>query len=135
METVKPVVIDSDPGKILRLLALSVVFVVGGLYMVATSPSLQVTIMGFAATAFFGAVGALLLAAVIRPPRLVLDDAGVSYRGLRSWHVPWGDVNRFRVVRQGRRTSVAIDYRSDAHPGRAWWLRRPRSIADRTCSA
>ncbi len=131
MDPILPLMIESDPAKSWRLLLLSLAFVAAGAFMAATAPGLQAIAIGMAGVAFFGALALVLISRIIWPPRLVVTEDGLAWSGkLRSWTVPWRDVQRFRLRQERRSASVLIDYRDGGRPRRSWFRGRPGGIAD-----
>jgi len=122
-----PVVICGDRGKSFKMLAMAGVLATGSAFGVSAGKDALVLLLG---CLFFGFVALQSLVALIRPPKLVIDAEGLTWRGMRSWRVHWSDVERFRLMALRRSSTVLIDYREGRVPIGAWTrFRQPKEAS------
>ena len=97
----------SSRAKLLIAFFGSAVFTVGGAFMIADD-----TVSRFSAwtvASFFGVCTIVFAATILRPFRLVADEAGFTLSGgtrLRPKTIPWTDVERFFVYKAPGRFST-----------------------------
>jgi len=112
-----PIVIAVSRGRTSLLLAGSLAFVAGGVFMAAQAGSLAA---GLVPLAFFGACAALALSMLLWPPKLTIGPDGLAQEGLwRTERLAWRDICDFRPATLGIGTrAVGFDYTSRRSRGR-----------------
>ena len=75
-------------------------------------------VVGWSSIVFFGCGGIVLLWSFLKErlfdrPHLTINDEGISYRGMKTWHVRFADVASFEVRRLGDNNFVAINYKPE----------------------
>jgi uncharacterized membrane protein YhaH (DUF805 family) len=120
-----PIVVEGSRARAILLLAGSLSFVLGGLYVVARSGGLA----GLVPTLFFSLTGALALWMVLEPPRLEVGPAGIAQRVLgRTHRLGWADIHDFRPASVGiGARAVGFDY-LEQRPTRGWLRRLSAAI-------
>jgi len=94
----------------LGMLLAAVLFTIGGGLMLADGES-----FGWVAIAFFGVLGVpTFVYLLLNPDRLILDSAGfVRYMfGRRDRLTEWTEIEKFRVVQEGRKQIVEVIFSS-----------------------
>jgi uncharacterized membrane protein YhaH (DUF805 family) len=111
-----PIVVEGSRVRAILLLAGSLAFVLGGLYVVAQSGVLA----GFVPTLFFSLTGAVALWMVLEPPWLEIGPDGIAQRVLgRTHRLSWADIHDFRPASVGiGARAVGFDYLKAPTSGR-----------------
>ncbi len=91
-------------------------FVFGGLYVLHMHRNVYHLVVGWGCIVFFGCGGIVLLWSFLKErlfgqPHLTINDKGISYRGMKTWHVRFADVASFEARRLGNNNFVAINYK------------------------
>ena len=94
----------------------SILFVCGGVYILHMYKNVYHLVVGWGTIVFFGCGGIVLLWSFLKErlfdqPHLTINDEGISYRGMKTWHVRFADVASFEVRRLGDNNFVAINYK------------------------
>lgn len=85
-----PMVIHNGLGKNLKMLALNLIFVAIGIWMIVDGDGWS----GWFVSVFFGLCALVLIWALLdRRPRLVLDHEGISDRTLGVGKILWSDID------------------------------------------
>ena len=106
--------------RMLLLILGSILFVLGGIYVLHMHKNVFHLVVGWSSIVFFGCGGIVLLWSFLKErlfdrPHLTINDEGIdegiSYRGMKTWHVRFADVASFEVRRLGDNNFVAINYK------------------------
>ncbi len=117
-----PMTFATDRWKSFKALLISLAFVAGSLLILGP----DVRWIAIAGIVFFGGAALFALATLVVPSKLLLDEEGFRWRGLRSWRVAWGDVERFRLEVFRRNVTVYVDYKDALRGMRG--VKRPRTV-------
>lgn len=96
----------------------SILFVLAGIFIIHMHKNVFHLVVGWVSIVFFGFCGIVLLWSFLKErlfdqPHLTINDEGISYRGMKTWHVRFADVASFEVRRLGDNNFVAINYKPD----------------------
>lgn len=102
--------------RMLLLILGSILFALGGVYILHMHGNVFQQVVGWVGILFFGCSGIVLLWSFLKErlfdqPHLTINDEGISYRGMKTWHVRFADVASFEVRRLGDNNFVAINYK------------------------
>ena len=102
--------------RIMLLLLASILFVLAGIFIIHMHKNVFHLVVGWSSIVFFGCCGIVLLWSFLKErlfdqPHLTINDEGISYRGMKTWHVRFADVASFEVRRLGDNNFVAINYK------------------------
>ncbi len=91
--------------RMLLLFLGSILFVCGGIYILHMHKNVYHLVVGWVSILFFGCCGIVLLWSFLKErlfdqPHLTINDEGISYRGMKTWHVRFADVASFDGGRQ-----------------------------------
>ena len=100
------------------LILASLLFVLAGIFILHMHRNVFHLVVGWGSIVFFGCCGIILLWSFLKErlfdqPHLTINDEGISYRGMKTWHVRFADVASFEVRRLGDNEFVAINYKPD----------------------
>lgn len=112
-------VIVASRAKIGLFVALSLVFVAIGVWMVQSNESPKTLIFGWAAIGFFGVVGIPALALqLIKPPRLILGPEALVMEQTfgKTTRLAWADIDEFVLWSFRRSSQVAFRYKEGRRP-------------------
>lgn len=102
--------------RMLLLILGSILFVLGGIYVLHIHKNVFHLVVGWSSIVFFGCCGIVLLWSFLKErlfdqPHLTINDEELTYRGMKTWHVRFADVASFEVRRLGDNNFVAINYK------------------------
>ena len=114
----KEVKIYHSLWRALLLILASILFVLAGIFIIHMHKNVFHLVVGWVSIVFFGFCGIVLLWSFLKErlfdqPHLTINDEGISYRGMKTWHVRFADVASFEVRRLGDNNFVAINYKPD----------------------
>ena len=77
--------------RMLLLILGSILFVLGGIYVLHMHKNVFHLVVGWSSIVFFGCGGIVLLWSFLKErlfdqPHLTINDEGISYRGMKTWH-------------------------------------------------
>ena len=112
----KEVKIYHSLWRMLLLFLGSILFVLAGIFILHMHKNVYHLVVGWVTIVFFGCGGIVLLWSFLKErlfdqPHLTINDEGISYRGMKTWHVRFADVASFEVRKLGDNNFVAINYK------------------------
>ena len=112
----KEIKIYSSLWRMMLLILACLLFVLGGIYVLHMHRNMFHLVVGWSSIVFFGCGGIVLLWSFLKErlfdqPHLTINDEGISYRGMKTWHVRFADVASFEVRKLGDNNFVAINYK------------------------
>jgi len=112
---IKRLEIGNDKRRYALMLAISMVFVLGGSVMlVGTRDSEQLLQLG-ASTAFFALCAAVFIYQLAdKRPRIVIDDSGIYDRTLKLGTIPWDDIEGAFVQRVEKQAFICLRLKDEA---------------------
>lgn len=102
--------------RMMLLILACILFVLGGIFILHMHRNVFELVVGWVGILFFGCCGIVLLWSFLKErlfdqPHLTINDEGISYRGMKTWHVRFADVASFEVRKLGDNNFVAINYK------------------------
>ena len=112
----KEIKIYSSLWRMMLLILACLLFVFAGIFILHMHRNVFHLVVGWSSIVFFGCGGIVLLWSFLKErlfdqPHLTINDEGISYRGMKTWHVRFADVASFEVRRLGDNNFVAINYK------------------------
>ncbi len=123
MSQLREIRVHPAPTKLVKLLAMSVVFVLIGLWATGTigggvgRPGAVEAIIGYAGIGFFGPSACYFgFRLLVRRPALVIDDDGIvdNASALSAGPVSWDEVTDVRATSFGSQRSIVLQVRDEA---------------------
>jgi len=124
-----PIVIAMSRWKMGLLLLASILFVVGGVWLIGREPH---SMTGYFCTLFFGLCALVFIWRFLSPPRLEISPAGlVWFNGRKTLTFSWNDFAAFRTYKpSSRNLSKYVGYEYvEGHPRRGKMAAVARAIA------
>ncbi len=114
----KEVKIYSSLWRMILLILASILFVLGGIFILHMHRNMFHLVVGWVSILFFGCCGIIFLFSFLKErlfdqPHLTITDEELTYRRFRTIHVRFADVASFEVREIGDNEFVAINYRPD----------------------
>lgn len=115
MEEVK---IYSSLWRMILLFLASILFVLGGIFILHMHRNMFHLVVGWVSILFFGCCGIIFLFSFLKErlfgqAHLTITDEELTYRRFRTIHVRFADVASFEVREIGDNEFVAINYKPD----------------------
>lgn len=117
-----PVIVRQSRLKTAGMMAVCGVFSLGGVWIALHPTPDHSTVWAWVAAGFFGLGFPLGLTGLLKPKTLTLGPTGmdltlVTFRGVRTQHIAWADIDHFELIEVGRgATMVGFVYARDYVP-------------------
>lgn len=104
--------------RMMLLFLASILFVLGGIFILHMHRNMFHLVVGWVSILFFGCCGIILLRSFLKErlfgqAHLTINDEELTYRRFRTIHVRFADVASFEVREIGDNEFVAINYKPD----------------------
>ena len=114
----KEIKIYSSLWRMMLLLGASLLFVLGGIFILHMHRNVFELVVGWVGILFFGCCGIMLLFSFLKErlfgqAHLTINDEELTYRRFRTIHVRFADVASFEVREFNGHDFIAINYKPD----------------------
>lgn len=104
--------------RMMLLLGASLLFVLGGIFILHMHRNVFELVVGWGSISVFGCFGIVLLFSFLKErlfgqAHLTINDEELTYRRFRTIHVCFADVASFEVRKFGENDFIAINYKPD----------------------